>query len=347
MTYFAKCGHEVHLITDEHVEYEGVVTHSLNLEVKKSPSYFLKKLFKIKRLLKKIKPDILHSHTITTEGYIGALTGFHPFVVTIWGVDIYVRPHKSIDELLFTKLVLKRADLVTADSQDQIDAAVNLGGKPEKSTVIQWGVDLDVFKPTDATEARKELGFGDAPVVLSPRKFLPLYNIDVVVRSFREVLKTFPDARMLITGSGLCEEDIKALIHQLALTEHIHFTGYIPYNDLPRYLAAADVSVSVPSTDGTAMAVLEAMACGIPLIVSDLPSNHEWIEDGRNGFVVPVRDEDALTRRLLDVLQNRAIYRNRFNEPNQRLVQEQGSRETNMRRMESLYQQLIEQKHRR
>ena len=193
VTYFAKCGHDVHLIVDEPVEYEGVTTHCLNLKVKKSPSCFFKKLFKIRRIIKEINPDILHSHTIKTEGYIGAMTRFHPFVVTIWGVDIYIRPHQRIDELLFTKLVLKRADLITADSQDQIDEAVRLGRNMKKSAVIQWGVDLNVFKPIDASGVRKELGFGDAPVVISPRKFLPLYNIGVIVHAFQDALNTCPD----------------------------------------------------------------------------------------------------------------------------------------------------------
>ena len=345
VTYFAKCGYEVHLIIDEPVDYEGVIIHCLNLEVKKNFSYLFKKLFRIKRLIRKIKPDILHAHTVTTEGYICALTGFHPFVVTIWGSDIYLRPHTGWDERLFTQLVLKRADLVTADSQDQINAAVALGGHASKCEVIQWGVDLNLFHPMDATAIRTRLGFGDDPVVLSPRRFTPLYNIDVILRAFKDVLQTLPAAKMIITGSGPGEEEIKTLVHHLDLEESIHFTGYVDYNELPLYLAVADVSISVPSSDGTAMAILEALACEVPLIVSDLPSNHEWIEDRINGLIVPVQNQEALASSMLDVLQNRTAYRDRFKEQNRQLVHERADQEANMKKMDVIYQQLIEISH--
>jgi L-malate glycosyltransferase len=342
VTYFAACGHEVHLIIDEPVDYEGVIIHSLDLKVDKTLSYFFKKLFKIRKLVRQIKPDILHAHTITTEGYICALTGFHPFVVTIWGSDIYLRPHTGFDERLFTQLVLKRADLVTADSQDQINAAVALGGRASKCEVIQWGLDLNLFQPMDATAIRSQLGFGEDPVILSPRKFTQLYNIDVLLRAFKEVLVTLPTAKMILTGSGAGEEEIKALVHHLGLDGQIHFTGYVDYDELPLYLAVADVSVSVPSSDGTAMSVLEALACEVPLIVSDLPSNHEWIKDGVNGLIVPVQDEKALTGCLLEVLQNRQTYRDRFKEQNRNLVHERADREANMKNMDIIYQRLIE-----
>lgn len=341
VTYFARVGHEVHLLIDEPVDYEGVIVHSLDLEVNKSLSYFFKKLFRIRKLIRQIKPDILHAHTITTEGYICALTGFHPFVVTIWGSDIYIRPHKGWDEKLFTQLVLKKADLVTADSQDQIDAAVALGGNPDKSAVIQWGVDLNVFHPLDATEIRTRLGFGDDPVILSPRKFTPLYNIDIILNAFNDVLKSIPAAKLIITGSGDGEEEVKAQVKALNLTEKVHFTGYVDYDDLPLYLAAADVSVSVPSSDGTAMAVLEALACETPLIVSDLPSNREWIEDGINGLIVPVRDQAALHDRILDVLLDREEYRTRFREQNRPLVEARADREAHMKKMDDIYHTLI------
>lgn len=340
VTYFARRGHEVHLVIDEPVEYEGVIVHSLDLEQKKSPGYFLKKLYRLKRALRQIEPEILHTHYITGEGYVSALTGFHPYVVSIWGNDIYIRPHTGLDERLFTQLVLRRVDLVTADSQDQIEAAVRLGADRAKGAVIQWGVDLHTFRPDVPSDVRARLGIGDAPVVISQRKFYPLYNIDLIVHAFADALAVLPDAHLIMTGAGWDEPKIKALVSQVGLDEHVHFTGYVPYNDLPLYLAASDVAVSVPSSDGTAMAVLEAMACGVSLIVSDLPSNREWVEDRANGFIVPVRDRDALAARLIELLQDRAT-RDRFRVRNLQIVRERADRDANMKKMESFYQRLI------
>ena len=341
VTYFARQGHEVHLVIDEPVDYEGVIVHSLGLRQQKSLSYFVKKWFGLKKVLHAIKPDILHTHYLTGEGYVSSLTGFHPYVVTIWGNDIYLRPHVGRDERWFTQFVLKRADLITADSQDQIDAAVRLGADPGKGRVVQWGVDLKTFRPEAVSDVRERLGFGDAPVVISQRKFDPLYNIDVVIAAFGDVLDVLPNARLILTGSGQYEPDIRDLVRRSGLDASVHFTGYLPYNDLPLYLVAADISVSVPSSDGTAMTLLEAMACGVPLIVSDLPSNREWIQDGVNGFIVAVRDKEGLAQRMVQLLQSPPL-RACFRQANLAQVRLRADHEVYMRYMETLYQNLIQ-----
>ncbi|MBM3264455.1 MAG: glycosyltransferase [candidate division Zixibacteria bacterium] len=341
VTFFAHRGHEVHLIVDEPVAYEGVIVHSLDLKQEKSIGYFVRKLKGLKRALREIRPDLLHTHYITGEGYVSALAGFHPYVVSIWGNDIYLRPHTRFEEKWFTRFVLKRADLITADSHDQIDAAVRLGADRRKGRVIQWGVDLDTFRPTDGEEVRARLGIGTAPLVLSQRKFLPMYHIDVILHAFTDILRTLPDANMIITGSGVYEEDIRSLVARLELEPRVHFTGYVPYDQLPAYISAADVSVSVPSSDGTAMTLLEAMACGTPLIVSDLPSNREWIQDGVNGFVVPVGDRAKLADRLLTLLADPPL-RERFRAYNLSLVRRRANRNVHMELMEAIYAALIE-----
>ena len=343
VTYFARCGHEVHLVIDEPVEYEGVIVHCLHLKLNKNPLYFLKKLFGLKRIIKEIQPDLLHSHYITGEGYIGALTGFHPYVTSIWGTDIYIRPHKGIDEKLFTKFVMKRSDLITADSQDQIDAAVDLGASPDKCRVVQWGVDLRMFRPAVASDVRSRLGIGNSPVVISQRKFQSPYNIDIIVQAFSNTLAILPAAHLILTGAGFDEAKVRDQVHHLGIEANVHFTGYLPYDDLPLYLNTADIAISIPSWDGTAMAILEAMACGVPLIVSDLASNREWIEDGKNGYIVQPRDHEQLTDRMIELLQDRAC-RERLSSQNVQIIQERADHEKHMARMETYYQELCERK---
>ncbi|MEE2709742.1 MAG: glycosyltransferase [Gemmatimonadota bacterium] len=339
VTYFANHGHEVHLVIDEPVSYEGVNVHCLHLELSKNPLYFLRKLLGLKRVIKEIQPDLLHSHYITGEGYIGAMTGFHPFVSTIWGTDIYVRPKKGIDEKLFTRFVMKRSDLITADSQDQIGAAVELGAAQDKCRLVQWGVDLNTFRPRVASDVRSRLAIGDGPVVISQRKFQPLYNIDIIVQSFSNVLKVLPNAHLVLTGDGFDEIKVRDQVSRLRIDANVHFTGYLAYGDLALYLSVADISISIPSWDGTAMAILEAMACGVPLIVSDLASNREWIEDGKNGYIVQPRDHERLTVKMIELLKDRTT-RERFSSQNVGIVRERADHEKHMARMETYYREL-------
>ncbi|MBT5877398.1 MAG: glycosyltransferase family 4 protein [Candidatus Latescibacteria bacterium] len=341
VTYFARKGHEVHLVIDTPVQYEGVIVHNLNLEYRKSPVYFLTKLYRLRKIINGIKPDVLHTHYITGQAYVSVLTGFRPFIVTIWGNDIYLRPHERIEEKFFTKLVLKRADMITADSEDQIDAAIALGASPESCRVVQWGVDLNRFIPGSGVKVREQLGLGDAPVLISQRKFLPLYNIDLIIRAFADTLKELPSAHLILTGGGFDEPQVRDLVNELGINDRTHFTGYIDYEALTDYLNAADVAVSVPSSDGTAMAVLEAMACGVPLVVSDLPSNREWIQDGENGYIVPVGNQPELASRLIRLLGDRPL-RQQFATRNVQVIHERADHEKHMARMETYYRELCD-----
>ena len=343
VTYFARHGHEVHLVIDEPVEYEDVNIHCLHLKLNKNPIYFLKKLLGLKRVIKEIQPDLLHSHYITGEGYIGAMTGFHPYVASIWGTDILIRPHKGIGEKLFTKFVMKRSDLITADSQDQIDAAVDLGASSDKCRVVQWGVDLRTFRPGVESDIRARLGIDDGPIIISQRKFQPLYNIDIIVQAFSDTLAVLPDAHLVLTGAGFDEAKVRDQVRHLGIDANVHFTGYLPYDDLSLYLNAADIAISIPSWDGTAMAILEAMACGVPLIVSDLASNREWIEDGKNGYIVQPRDHEQLTARMIELLQDRACCE-RFSVQNVQTIRERADHEKHMAQMELYYQELCRRK---
>ncbi len=111
--------------------------------------------------------------------------------------------------------------------------------------------------------------------------------------------------------------------------------------DLPAILNAADIAVSIPSSDGTAMSVLEAMACGVPLIVSDLPSNHEWITPGVNGEVVPVGDQKELTEKMINLLRDTDM-RERYSEMNVQTISDRADHDKHMAQMEVYYRDLCE-----
>ena len=117
--------------------------------------------------------------------------------------------------------------------------------------------------------------------------------------------------------------------------------GKIPHEELPAYLVTSDAFLSVPSVDATAVSLLEAMACGTPVVVSSLDSALEWVTDGENGFVVGPRDQDALEAAVLQLLDS-PERRQTFGTISAGIVRERADHEAHMTKMEELCVELVE-----
>jgi glycosyltransferase involved in cell wall biosynthesis len=295
--------------------------------------------------LRKWKPDVLHAHRVSSAGWLGAFSGFHPFVVTPWGSDLYLHPDRSATARWLAQYVMQKADLVTADSADLCHKAIDFGAPEAITHVIQWGVDLELFKPgKDLAQLRQSLQIENGPVILSPRGLNPVYNIDTIIQSISRVKAEFPGVVYLLRKYNediRYQREIEQLIQELKISQTIRWIGKIePWQMVADYYKLADIVVSVPSSDSTAVSVLEAMACGAPVIASDLPSTREWIINGENGILVAVRDAGQLaeaTIRLLQDPRQRAI----FSDLNRKLVEDKANHELEMMKIEQLYLDLL------
>ncbi len=335
ITFFARRGHQVHLITDYPCSMEGVSVHYLP-PVSHVPvlRHFIQAL-EISRLIRKIRPDILHSHFIKEDGWYGALAGFHPFFLTGWGSDVYMRGDNRFYRAL-SRFAVKAADIVTVDSEDQRAALIAMGALPNKVTVVQWGVDLERFNPQVSSNLQKRLGLPDGPLILSSRQLKKIYNVDIIIEAFARVLTRYKNAVLLILDTGPDLEELKSRTGRLGIAGSVKFVGPQPYEMIPEYLVASDIVVSVPSSDGTSMSMLEAMACGKPVVVTDLPSAREWIQGGVNGCLVPVRDPDSLAESLLFLLDHPKILA-RYGQNAIQVVRERADHQKHMLDVEMLY----------
>jgi glycosyltransferase involved in cell wall biosynthesis len=304
LRYFAEEGHDVHLLTVQPGPIDGVTVHDITTTGGPKPVRYWKSLGVVKRLLDRIDPDLLHTHFLTGYGYWGHFSGRHPHVLTVWGDDVYVTPFESPLKNWLARQALRGADYVTGDSADIIRACVRLGARADRCEVVQWGVDFRQFHPDAAGPVRDRLGIpAGAPVVLSTRSFTQAYyNIDVIVDSIPLVRERFPDVVYIIAGNEGSDEAVRARARDRGVEAACRFVGRIPHAELPTYLTASHVYLTVPSVDATAVSLLEAMATGTAIVCSDLPSATEWIHDGETGRVVPPRDIEALARVTTELL---------------------------------------------
>ena len=238
----------------------------------------------------------MHGHWLPGFAFFAAVAGARPLVAMAWGSDVLAARRL---QTLANRVALKRATLAMADSQALMDRLVELGAG--RRLLVNWGVDLDTFRPADADERaalRRDLGLSDGPVVLSPRSLMPVYNPRTIVDAWADVAAERDDVQLVLKHMGVVRE----ALGELPYAERVHVVGHVDYERMAAYYRVADVCVSIASSDSAPRSVFEAMACGAPCVLSDLPWVHEQIADGREAVIVPIERAAVSTaiRRLLD-----------------------------------------------
>lgn len=340
-------GHQAHLLSywpeRANVDIPGVTTYYYRLSF---PRYrLLPAILHLKRLLHVIRPDILHTGYVLHHGFYGALSGFHPILSMPWGSDILEVPDESWYGRWITRFTLKRANMITCDCALVKNRIVELTGYPaEKIVIFPWGVDLGIFRPDPKPSAiRRQLGWQDNPVLIMTRNFRPVYGIEFFIEALPEVLRAHPETRIILVGSGPLEDDYRRHLDTLGLSEEIYFAGRVDEPTMAAYLNAADIYVTTSLSDGTSASMLEAMACGLPVAVSDAPAYYEWVQDGVNGFVVPRRDVEQIAACLIRLIGDRDL-RKDMGARNLEIARERADWERNFDILEGIYVRLISQR---
>ncbi len=299
---------------------------------------------RVRRVVRRFAPDVVHAHFVTGPGWLGVLSGTGPLVVTAWGSDVLVDTSKSIVRALH-RLTFHRAACVMCDAEGVAERLAELGASPVRIRRALWGVDVELFSPGSVTPERRA-AFGlpaTGLVVLSIRGLRDLQNPLTVVRAFAAMHAKHPDATLALKLGPADAElapIVGAEIDALDVRAAVSVIGHMPHAQLADLYRVADVCLSVPSSDGTSVALLEAMATGRPVVVSDIPANREWVTEGESGALVPPGDAPALADALLRLAES-AELRASYGAAARRNVEVAGSYHHQMRRAEMLYRSVI------
>jgi glycosyltransferase involved in cell wall biosynthesis len=155
------------------------------------------------------------------------------------------------------------------------------------------------------------------------------------------VLKEIPETKFVVAGKGSEEARLNYLAKSLGVLNSVRFIGHVPNEELPHYLNTMDVYVSTALSDaGIAASTAEAMACGLPVVVTDVADNRAWVQDGVNGFVVPVKDPKLLAERIVYLLRNVEMGKE-FGRAGRTVIEERNDYYVEMEKMRAIYRQLI------
>lgn len=252
------------------------------------------------RVIRQVKPDLVHAGPIQRSAFLVALAGFRPLVSMSWGYDLLHDAQVNPFWRWATRYTLRHSDSFVGDCDTIRQLAISFGMPDDRIVTFPWGIDLQHFN-VRTFERSNVPTFS----LLSTRGFEPIYGIDVIARAFVIAARKRPELRITLLGSG----SQAAAIHQILLIGAVHdrvlFPGYVAYSDLPSYHRNADLYISASHSDGTSISLLEAFACGTPAIVSDIPGNREWITPDENGWLFSDGDVEALASAILNAMDQR------------------------------------------
>jgi glycosyltransferase involved in cell wall biosynthesis len=260
--------------------------------------------FDLRRLTREIKPDLIHAGPIQTCAFIAALSGSRPILAMSWGYDLVMDADKSKWMQWVTRYTLKRSAFFTSDANVSRDKAVVFGMDPAKTVIFPWGTDVEHF--TQKTFKRSNV---QTFTLFCSRTWESIYGVDVLAKAFVKVASVNPDVNLILLGGGSQGAHIRRILMNGGVMDRAHFGGQVGQRDLPRWYHMADIYISPSHVDGTSVTLLEALASGLPCLVSDIPGNKDWIEEGVNGWTFRDGDVDDLTEKILSAIKSRRSFK--------------------------------------
>jgi glycosyltransferase involved in cell wall biosynthesis len=317
---------------------EGVRLHRLPCP---APAGYLFNALPLRRMLARIAPDILHAHYASGYGLLGRLAGFHPYVLSVWGSDVYHFPDQALWKRKLVAKNLRAADWVCSTSHAMAARTREIASGIAQLSVIPFGVDTQFFVPPRESSPSQEITIGTV------KTLRPVYGIDLLIRGFaacRERLaRTDPPTaqrlRLRIVGGGWQRGALEKLARQLGIEQATAFIGPVPHSEAPAELRKLDIYVAASRAESFGVAVVEASACGLPVVVTRVGGLPEVVEDARTGLIVPPEDPSAIARALLQLIEQPALAR-RFGDEGRRFVAQRYEFADNVSEMIEVYRRL-------
>ncbi len=356
VAWFARAGHEVTIVDPVGVSIEpGLPANVEVLHPERTAGFgpigWLRRRARLQRVLAETRPDVVHAHYLARFGWAAADAGVHPLVVSPWGSDLLQVPAGRLRTRLWNRRALRGADLVTVSSDGMRAAAIAAGARPDRIRQVHHGVETQRFSPgRAAAEFRQGSGIGDEDlVIVSPRTIAPLYRHDVVVDAVAELGRRLPRTPWLVMsargGDPASLEQVRARATAAGIGDRLRILDEVAPDDLPDLYRLADVVVSVPETDSFAVSLLEAMACGRPVVASDVPAVAPvlgGLDPVARQLIVPIGDAFATATALEHALVLGEPERRRLGDAMRDHVVRTAEYDTNMATMERLYRELAE-----
>lgn len=261
---------------------------------------YISNSFALRTLYNKVKPDVVNVHYASGCGMLAMLSGVKPKVLSCYGSDIFEFPRLNKFNNWLLKRILKNADALASTSHAMADEIKNLlPGYEKEIAITPFGVDTEMFKPYPRETS-------NSPLVVGIVKTLsPIYDIELLLRAFAIICQSMTSLPVLrIFGDGPSKSHLIQLAADLNISDHVEFRGRVSNENVPMELNQMDVFVNCSRQESFGVNVLEAMACGLPVVATDCVGPRELILDGKSGIIVKDRKPESLATEIIKLLKD-------------------------------------------
>lgn len=291
--------------------------------------------FELRKVFKSFKPDIVNAHYATGYGALARHAHTRPLVISFWGSDIFDFPFhsKANWEMLYRNL--KYADSIAATSYAMAEKVKEVYPLLEKEVVITpFGIDVQLFKPMQKEPNQR-------PIIGIVKYLKPIYDIPLLIKAFSIVKRQSEFNPLLhIYGGGPLQQDLEKLCEELRIKDDVSFFGTIPNTEIAKAINTMDVFVNCSVTESFGVALLEAMACEVPVIATDTAGYREVVDDGVTGVILKDREPETMAKEIITLLSNQGL-RNEYGKNGRKRVLELYDWKIDVDIMENLYKRTV------
>ncbi|BBE18886.1 glycosyltransferase [Aquipluma nitroreducens] len=297
---------------------------------------YLKTIRNLRKVIKEFKPDILHAHFATSYGLLGALSRFKPFIISVWGSDIFEFPRRTLINnivlrfnLLFPKCILSTSHIMAIETSKYTK---------KKILVTPFGVDISKFMQKSNYNKNSTIVFGTI------KTLDPVYGIDTLIKAFNishnKLLSKNINSELHIIGGGPEELKLKKLAEDLNINNQIFFKGKIPHEEVPQQLQNFDIFVALSNSESYGVAIVEASSCSLPVIVSNVGGLPEVVVNNETGFIIEPSNPEEAAAKMFELGIDKEK-RETFGKQGRHFVEENYNWETNVKQMIEIYNNSI------
>ncbi|TFJ93049.1 glycosyltransferase [Lentibacillus salicampi] len=337
-------GNEVHLCYMPHKKSPAehfnndVILHELKIPAAYGGYYF--NVFQLRRIIKSVNPDILNAHYASGYGTLGRLADFSPYLLSVYGSDVYDFPYRREMNMKIIRKNLKAPDALASTSHTMAVQTSNLiNCSISNIHITPFGVDIKKFYKKNIKNAENTIVIG------SIKKLLPIYGIRYGILAIDHLINNFIpqnlNVKYLIYGEGEEKAELKKLVAQCKLENIVEFKGKIPNESVPDALNEFDVFLGTSDSESFGVAIVEAMACEVPVVVTDADGFKEVVDNGNFGAMVPRRDYKCMAEEINKLIIEPVKSREIGSIQRKRVIEKYNWIE-NVNKMERIYKSLVE-----
>jgi L-malate glycosyltransferase len=331
ITHFAGLGHECHVISFRPATIEGASVHHVEGFERLGKARYLLQARRVATSVQSLKPDLVHAFHLTSYGFLGALSGVRPYILSVLGMDIFEAPGHSPFHSWLTRYSLAKATEVTATGLHLATATARYAPRGRPVTLVPYGVDLERFRPAVRPPA-------DEVVVGTVARLSPEKGLAYLLEAFAILRSSLPTPlRLRIAGEGPARAQLQKQAEHLGIAATTEFVGWVEHEDLPGFLHSLDIFALPSLHESFGVAAAEASAIGLPVVASNTQGLPDVVVDRLTGRLVPPKQPEALAKAMSPLAEDPDL-RQRMGAAGRQFIAEHYDWSRNVRQMEHVYE---------